>query len=80
MCFQIDGKSTQASKCVKSRKMAKVIYCVIYIDTFEQQCFVLKGMLQSLRLTDHMKSIGIYQSLSNSAIFEHRCIKKPRKA
>ena len=36
MCFQIDGKPTQATKCVKSKIMTKVIDCVIFIDTFEK--------------------------------------------
>ena len=45
MCFQIDGKYAQAAKCVKSRIINMVVYCVISIDTFEQQCFALKGML-----------------------------------
>ena len=69
MCFQIDGKSSQAAKCVKSRITTKVIDCVISDDTFEQQCIVLKGMLQSTRLKDNMKTIGIDQSLSNSRKF-----------
>ena len=68
MCFQIYGKSAQASKCVKSSIMNTVIDCALYIDTFEQQCLVIKGMLQSMCLKYHMKTIGIDQLLSNSAI------------
>ena len=52
VCFKIDGKSAQVAKCVKSRIMTKVIDCVISIDIFEQQCVLLKGMLQSLRLIE----------------------------
>ena len=37
MCFQIDGKPTQASKCVKSRLMNYVIDYVLLIYTFEQK-------------------------------------------
>ena len=74
MCFQIDGKSAQSSKCIKSRIMTKVIDYVISIDTFEQQYFVLKGMLQSPPLKYHMKTIGIDQSLSNSDLFEQICL------
>ena len=37
MCFQIDGKPTQASKCVKSRLMNNVIDYVLLIYTFEQK-------------------------------------------
>ena len=59
MCFMREGKSDQANRCIKSRTMTKVIDYVLSIDTFEQQCVVLKGMLQSPRLKDHVKTIGI---------------------
>ena len=49
------------------------------IDTFEQQCVLLKGMLQSPRLKYHMNTIGIYQLLSKSDIFEHRCLQNITK-
>ena len=54
--------------------MTKVIDYVLSIDTFEQQCVVLKGMLQSPRLKYHVQTIGIDQSLSNNAIYEHKCL------
>ena len=79
MCFQINCKSAQKAKCVKSRIMTEVIDYVLSIDKFEQQCVVLKVMLQSPHLKDHMKTIGIYQSLSNIGIFEHRCHKNIKK-
>ena len=41
--------------------MTKVIHCVISIDTFEQQCVVIKGMLQSTRIEYHVKTIDIDQ-------------------
>ena len=41
--------------------MNKAIDFILYIETFEQQCVVCKGMLQSPRLEDHMKTIGIDQ-------------------
>ena len=47
---------------------------MLSIDTFEQQFFVLKCVLQPPRLKDHMNTIGIYQPLSNSASFEHTCL------
>ena len=31
-------------------------------------------MLQPIRLEDHMKTIGIYQSLFNRSSFEHKCL------
>ena len=74
LCFQINGKRSQTSKCVKSRIMTKVINYILSIVTFEQQCVVLRGMLQSLCLKYHTKTIGIDQSLSNSASFEQICL------
>ena len=79
MCFQNNGKSSQAAKYVTSRIMTKVIDFVLSVDTFEQKCVVLKGMLQSPRIKDHMKTIGIDQSLRNSDIFKHRCLQNINK-
>ena len=61
--FQINGRSSHAAQCIKSRIMNKAIDSIPFIDTFEHQYVVIKGMLQSTRLEDHMKTIGIYQSL-----------------
>ena len=44
---------------MKSRIPNKAIGSILYIDTFEQQCVVIKGMLESPRLEDIMKTIGI---------------------
>ena len=49
MCFQNDGKNAQAARCIKSRIMTKAIDSVLSIDNFEQQCVVLKVILQPLR-------------------------------
>ena len=73
ICFLKEGKSDQADRCIKSRIMTKVIDYVLSIDTFEQQCVGLKGMLKSPRLKDHLKTIGIHPSLSKNAIYEHKC-------
>ena len=69
-----EGKSDQATRCIKSRIMTKVIDYVLSIDTFEQHCVVLKGILQSPRLKDHVQTIGIDPSLSNNTIYEHKCL------
>ena len=79
MYFQNYGKTSQAAKCIKLRIITKVIYSVLYINTFEYQCVVLKGMLQSPRLKDPVKTIGIDQSLSNNALFEHKCLQNINK-
>ena len=79
MCFHKDGKTVQAARCIKSVVMTKLIYSVIYIDIFEQQCVVLKGMLQSPRLKYNVQTIGIEQFLSNNAIYEHKCLENIKK-
>ena len=74
MCFLKDGKTDQAARCIKSSRMTKVTDYVLSIDTFEQQFVVLKGMLQSPLLKDHVHTIDIDQSLSNNDIYEHKCL------
>ena len=74
LCFQVNRKSPHADQFVKSRVLNKFIDSIIYIDIFEQQCVVIKCMLQSSRLEDHMKTIGIYQSSFTMSNFEHRCM------
>ena len=54
MCFQKEGKNAQDARCIKSRIMTNVIVSIISIDTFEQHCVVLNGMLQSPRMKDHV--------------------------
>ena len=46
------------------------------IDTFEQQCVVLKGMLQSLQLKYHVQTIGIDPFLNNNDIYEQNFLEK----
>ena len=79
MCFQNDGKTAQASKCIKSRIMTKVIYSVLSIDTFEQQYVLIKGMLQPTHLKYYVKTIGIEQSLINNALFEQNFLQNIKK-
>ena len=49
------------------------------IDTFEQQCVMIKVMFQSPRLKYHVQTIGIYPSLSNNAIYNHKCLEIIKK-
>ena len=69
-----EGKSDQAARCIKSRIMTKVIDSILTIDTFEEQCVVLEGMLKSLRLKDYVQKTGIELSLFNNAIYEQKCL------
>ena len=55
-----DGKTAHATRCIKSRIMNKVIDYVLSIYTHEQKCVVLKGIMQSLLIKDHVHTIGIF--------------------
>ena len=59
--------------------MNKAVYSILSIDTFEQQYVLMKCMLQSSRLEDHMKTIGIDQSLCTRSSFEHKCMNNIKK-
>ena len=73
MCFQVNSKYPHSVQCVKSRILNKAIDSILSIDTFEQKCVVIKCMLQSSRLEDHMKTIGIDRLSFTRYSFEHRC-------
>ena len=59
--------------------MNKVIDSILSIETFEKQCVVVKVMLQSPHLEDHMENIVIDQSLCNRSSFEHKCLNNIKK-
>ena len=40
-----EGKYDQAARCIESMIKTKAIDYVLSVDTFEQQCVVIKGML-----------------------------------
>ena len=73
-CFQINSKYSQADKSIKYRIRIRVVDSIFSIDTFEHQSAVLKGKLRFPRLKDHMKKMGIDQSVRNRASFEHKCL------
>ena len=52
LCFQMDGKTTHATQCPKSRVLNKVINLILENESFEKQCVIMKGLLQSERLTN----------------------------
>ena len=79
LCFQINKISFHAAHCVKSRILNKAIDSILSVDAFEQQCVVIKCMLQSPRIEDNMNTIGIDQSLCNRSSFEHKCLNNIKK-
>ena len=74
LCFQKDGKSAHSVKCTIFCVLNKVIDTIIEIDSFEKQCVILKGLLYSEQLKQHMVIIGVDQSLSNIALYKHICL------
>ena len=74
LCFHINGKSSHAAQCVKSRVINKAVDYILPADTFEQQCVLIKCMLQSPHIEYHMKNIGIDQSLINRPSVDQKCL------
>ena len=79
LSFLKEDKTDQTGRCIKKSIITKFIDYVLSIDTFEQQCVVLKGMFQSLLLKDNVRTIGIDQSLINNAIHEHKFLENIKK-
>ena len=71
----MEGKSDQAARYIKSRIITKVIDFFLSIHTLEQQCVLLKGMLQSPQLKYHIQTICIDPSLSKNVIYEKNVLK-----
>ena len=68
------GKISHAAQCAKSRAFITVLKAIFDIDSIEQQCVIIKGLLHSKQLWTDMVSIWVDQSLSNSASYEHICL------
>ena len=66
-------------ECVKSRVLKKVVESILSINTFEQKCVVIKFLLQSSHLENHMKTSGIDQSSFARSSFENRCMNNIKK-
>ena len=58
MCFQTEGGSAHAEQFDQSRSLIKVLKAIFYIDSFEQQCFIIKGLLQSKQLENRWLPLG----------------------
>ena len=44
ICFQIYGETAHDAQFSNSRVLTKVIYLVLNIESFEQQCVIIKGL------------------------------------
>ena len=65
-----------AAQCTKLRVLTKVMYTVVYIDSFDHHFFNIKGLLQSEQLKQHVVIISMDKSLSNSDLYKHICFEK----
>ena len=79
ICFQRDGKIAHTAQCAKSRVLMKVVDKIIDIDSFNLQCVILKRLLQSEVLKQHMIIISVDQSISNNDFYKHRCLENIKK-
>ena len=77
--FQKYGKSAHDAQWDKSRVLIKVIDNIVGIDSFDQKYVIIKGLLQSELLKQHLVIIVVYQSLSNSALYRKRCFENTKK-
>ena len=74
LCIQTDGRNPRAAQCTKSWVLPKYVKTIISIVSFEQKCVIIKVLLKSGQLKQHMGTIGVDQSLSSIALYEHKCL------
>ena len=63
----MDRKTAHAAKCSKSLESTK--YLVLKIESFEQQCVIIKGLFQSDILKQHRVTILNDKLLINNAMY-----------
>ena len=61
-------ETAHAAQCSNSCVLTKVIYFILDVESFEQHCVILKGLLQLDQIKQHMVTIGIDPLLSNCAM------------
>ena len=57
----------------------KVVETILYIRSSEPQCVILEVTFQSEQLEQHISTIGLYQLLSKSALYEHKRLENIKK-
>ena len=72
-------KTSHAAQFPKSCALNGVVYLILVIELFQQQCVILKGMFQSDWIKQHVIIIGIDPLLSNSAMCKHLCLENIKK-
>ena len=73
------GKTAHNVQCYKLRAWNKLIDLILDIESFEQHHVIIKELLHSDWLKQHMGTIGIDQLLSNCAMYKHRCLEDIKK-
>ena len=56
-----------------------MIYLILDIESFEQQRVIIKGLLQLERPKNIWLSLEFKKLLSNSEMYEHRCLENIKK-
>ena len=77
--FQNDGRTSRSAQCNKSRALTNVVDTIIYIESFERKCVIIKGAFQPEQLKKYMVTIVVDRSLSNMALYENRFLEKIKK-
>ena len=57
----MEGENAHAERCAKSRALINVPKAIFDIDSFEQQCVIIKGLFQSKQLKKNMVDIQVEQ-------------------
>ena len=61
LCFQIERKTDYEEQCDKTRALTKVMETFTFIESFQHNIVILKGLFNSERLKQHMVTIGVDQ-------------------
>ena len=67
----MERETVWSAQCAKSISLTKVIDTPFLIGLFEYKCVIIKGLMRSELLKQHIDTIVIDQSLSNSDLYEH---------
>ena len=47
LCFQMGGETAHYEQCLNSHALTKVIHLIIDMESFENKCVIIKGLLKS---------------------------------
>ena len=67
--FQTERKTFRVAQCDQSRAFIKVTETIFEIESLEQKCVIIKGLLQPEQQKQHMYTIGEEKLLSNIDVY-----------